>query len=153
MGFERVNESKAVLRASRNPFNGSAARGALWLILLLSIVLSGRSSVGQELEVSPSVAVPEVAAGVISNEDAKAELTALEHRAPESVDSQLRSRLICYAFFGGVLLVFLALLFGYLRLNHATRGFHSGRLQLAALVLSGVVVVVGYLLWAYVLFK
>ena len=81
------------------------------------------------------------------------ELTAQSEPVEVIDDRSLRNRLIGYAFFGGLTLVFLGVLFGYLRLDHATRGFHTGRLQLVALILLGIVLVVGYLLWTQVLFK
>ena len=81
------------------------------------------------------------------------ELTAQSESVEVIDDRSLRNRLVGYAFFGGLTLVFLGVLFGYLRLDHATRGFHTGRLQLVALILLGIVLVVGYLLWTQVLFK
>ncbi len=89
-----------------------------------------------------------------SNEASETNESMEPDESTEDTDAQsLRNRLVSYTFLGGLTLVFLGLLFGYLRLNHATRGFHSGRLQLAAMVLSGIVLLVSYLLWTQVLFK
>ncbi len=52
----------------------------------------------------------------------------------------IRNRIVGLAiFFTGVLLL-LGLSFAYLRLDHATRGFHSGRLQLFAVFLGLMIV-------------
>lgn len=137
------------------------ARG-IWLAVWLTLIctLPGRMILGQESELKqdaplggPFVAqVSEMESGgaaSIESSETIEPLEPLEHADAQS----LRNRLISYVFFGCLTLVFLGLLFGYLRLDHATRGFQSGRLQLAALVLSGIVLVVSYLLWTQVLFK
>lgn len=64
-----------------------------------------------------------------------------------------RDRLVGFGAIGGLLLALLGVLFVYLRLNHATRGFHSGRLQLLAGLISILIVTTCYFLWTQVLFK
>jgi len=129
------------------------------ILLLCALLLLGQSVSGQELELenpgNPATVVEkEVAADSGLVDGAKVDPAVELQESPEkSATQSLRTRLICYAFFGGLLLVFLAILFGYLRLDHATRGFHSGRLQIAALVLSAVVLAASYLVWTQVLFQ
>lgn len=62
----------------------------------------------------------------------------------EEVDRKKRMTLVGTACFGviGTILI----LFGYFRLNHATRGFYSGRLQTLALVM--IVILLGVAIWA-----
>lgn len=60
----------------------------------------------------------------------------------------LPGRLVSVAIGGGTLLALLSILFGYLRLEHATRGFYSGRLQLVAAGLSFAVLVIAVVLWS-----
>ncbi len=64
----------------------------------------------------------------------------------------LRNRLVTAALIGGMFLGWMGVLFAYLRLDHATRGFYSGRLQTLAAVISIAILVVGYILWSQVLF-
>ena len=144
MGFKRVQES-------------GLAVSACWMLLLIALLGQSVSAQESGLTSSPdsAVLVQEEAmtddgpSDVAPTESASAVSESLEKFG----DRSLRDRLVSYVFFGGLLLVFLALLFGYLRLDHATRGFHSGRLQIAALALLAIVLVVGYLLWTQVLFK
>lgn len=72
-------------------------------------------------------------------------------RAARRVDSEsekvLRNRLIAAAIIGSGVLSMLGIVFGYLRLDHATRGFYSGRLQSIAAAAAIVVLLIGYLLW------
>lgn len=85
--------------------------------------------------------------------------------APQSLDSrmkfddkptkeqQTRDRIVAIGLIGGTLLALLGVVFGYLRLDHATRGFYCGRLQMLALACSVLILAVGYFLWSQVLFK
>lgn len=54
---------------------------------------------------------------------------------------------------GGMLLGLLAVVFGYLKLNHLTRGFYSGKLQSIAVAVAVLILVLGYFLWTKVLFQ
>jgi hypothetical protein len=77
--------------------------------------------------------------------------------AGESVDasprSELQNRLIGFGLVGGAVLALMGLLFAYLRLDHATRGFYGGRLQLGAIVLAVAVLAICYFLWSQVFFR
>ncbi len=57
-----------------------------------------------------------------------------------------RVRLISTGIAGGGVLSLLMVLFGYFRLNHATRGFYSRRLQLGAASLAILIALACYLL-------
>jgi hypothetical protein len=59
----------------------------------------------------------------------------------------LSNRLLLTGTLVVVLLGQLAVLFGYLRINHATRGFYSGRLQSFSAVASVAVIAAGYLFY------
>ncbi len=67
--------------------------------------------------------------------------------------SELENRLLGLGLIGGGILVLLGLLFSYLRLDHATRGFYGGRLQLVAAIAALIVLAACYFLWSQVLFK
>lgn len=66
---------------------------------------------------------------------------------------QTRDRLVGFGVIGGAFLALVGVLFAYLRLDHATRGFHSGRLQLLSGLISVVIIATCYFLWTQVLFK
>lgn len=78
----------------------------------------------------------QVASGVNSDEEAELETRQV-----------LRDRMVGFAiiFFG--LLLLLGLSFIYLRLDHATRGFHAGRLQLLAAFLGLIVLGICFFFW------
>lgn len=59
----------------------------------------------------------------------------------------LSNRLLLTGTLVVVLLGQLSVLFGYLRINHATRGFYSGRLQSFSAVASVAVIAAGYLFY------
>ena len=59
----------------------------------------------------------------------------------------LSNRLLLTGTLLGMLLGQLSVLFGYLKINHATRGFYSGRLQSIAAVASVAVLGAGYLFY------
>jgi len=59
----------------------------------------------------------------------------------------LSNRLLLTGTLVVVLLGQLSVLFGYLKINHATRGFYSGRLQSFAVFASVAVFVTGYLFY------
>ena len=129
-----------------------------WLVVLMMLLFTaaspGRLVYGQVTVSTHEASFEADYADVSTNGTSNSTEETEPNQSIEKTEAQsLRNRLISYVFFGGLMLLFLGLLFGYLRLNHATRGFHSGRLQLAALVLSGLVLLVGYLLWTQVLFK
>ena len=171
MGFEQAKESELVVPGLAGISRGRSSLKPVWFsvwwMLLLMALLPGQFVSGQGTELktelktqlktsSDSAEVVQEDLDNDSGDVAKAKSTTglPESESTERIgDQSLRNRLISYTFFGALLLVFLALLFGYLRLDHATRGFHSGRLQIAALALCAIVLAVGYLLWTQVLFK
>ncbi|MFK7767362.1 MAG: hypothetical protein AB8B55_09085 [Mariniblastus sp.] len=59
----------------------------------------------------------------------------------------VKNRLVSVALAGGLLLGLLGIIFMYLRLDHATRGFYSGRLQTLAIVVAVVLLAATYFLW------
>ena len=72
---------------------------------------------------------------------------------PNSSEQELRikQRLLTVALVGGVLLLLLAFGYGYLRLELTTRGFYSGRLQIAAGIASVSVIAAAYFLWRWLI--
>ena len=81
--------------------------------------------------------------------DAEESESALETPAKRPLDHPwLQGRLISVAISGGTLLALLSILFAYLRMEHATRGFYSGRLQMVAAGLSFAVLVIAVILWS-----
>ena len=68
-------------------------------------------------------------------------------------ERQTRDRMVAIGLIGGTLLALLGVAFGYLRLDHATRGFYCGRLQMLAVACSVSILAFGYFLWTQVLFK
>ena len=165
MGFEQAKESELVVPGLAGISRGRSSLKPVWFsvwwMLLLMALLPGQFVSGQGTELKTELKTSSDSAEVVqedldndSGDVAKAKsATELPESTERIGDQSLRNRLISYTFFGALLLVFLALLFGYLRLDHATRGFHSGRLQIAALALCAIVLAVGYLLWTQVLFK
>lgn len=77
----------------------------------------------------------------------------LKYEGKTTKGQQTRDRLVAIGLVGGTFLALLAVLFGYLRLDHATRGFYSGRLQLLAGISAVAILAVCYFLWTLVLFK
>lgn len=59
----------------------------------------------------------------------------------------LSNRLLLTGTLIGILLGQLSVLFGYLKIDHATRGFYSGRLQSIAAAASIAIFVAGYLFY------
>ena len=83
--------------------------------------------------------------GETKNEVASA-LAALNEEPPHSKPRTILSnRLLMTGAMVIVLLGQLSVLFGYLKINHATRGFYSGRLQSFSVVASAAVFAIGYL--------
>lgn len=165
MNFEPDDQQNIGRRVCQTifPAVGRAIRFTVLVLFLGSFVISAQVASGQDESATDNV-IAAVRTDTELGSRSATEETSSETSSEATTDSEqasvtksesetLRDRLICYAFLGGLMLVFLALLFGYLRLDHATRRFHSARLQLAALVLSGIVLIVGYLLWTQVLFK
>lgn len=68
-------------------------------------------------------------------------------------EEQMRDRLMRFGVIGGGFLALMGVLFAYLRLHHATRGFHAGRLQMLAVFISILILATCYFLWTQVLFK
>ena len=66
-------------------------------------------------------------------------------QTPAKPRTTLTNRLLMTGTLVVVLLGQLSVLFGYLKINHATRGFYSGRLQSFSVVASVAVFAVGYL--------
>ena len=62
----------------------------------------------------------------------------------EVQDMETKGKLILTGVVGLALLSLLGIAFGYLRLNHATRGFYSRRLQLGATVVAAIVALICY---------
>ena len=75
--------------------------------------------------------------------------------APNAVGSdrerRLKKRLITVAVFGGMVLLLLAVVYGYFRLELTTRGFYSGRLQVLSGIASLAVVAAAYFLWRWLI--
>ncbi len=80
----------------------------------------------------------------------EAGLQTVAEQSSEERDNQsvVRQRLIMVAIVAGVVISLLAVLFGYLRLDHATRGFYSGKLQMVAVV--EVLLILGLAFYLYV---
>ena len=68
-----------------------------------------------------------------------------DQEAPAKPRTKLTNRLLMTGTLVVVLLGQLSVLFGYLKINHATRGFYSGRLQSFSVVASVAVFATGYL--------
>ena len=74
--------------------------------------------------------------------------------APASAeDAQLHNRELFTGTIICTLLGLLFVLFAFLKINHATRGFHGGRLQTLAIIAAGVWLVLGYAFYATWLLK
>lgn len=97
----------------------------------------------------PLVAVQQDKAGLAELDLGDQETSSVvAERAPDARSEKvLRNRVIAAAIFGGVVLALLGIVFGYLRMDHATRGFYSGRLQSIAAASAIVVLLIGYLIW------
>jgi len=65
----------------------------------------------------------------------------------QGLDVVLRDRLVLTTVALAVVIACLAILYAYLRLEHATRGFYSGRLQTGAGLFGLAVIVVAYFVW------
>jgi len=134
------------------------------IVATLSVV---SPSLAQEAD-QPVVAPPTSAASPLSDqerENGPAEVST-HSELVDSVNSMdrvlrgqpdpsevVRQRLIAVGLIVGMVLALLGTLFGYLRMDHATRGFHSGRLQMMALGVVGLILIAGYFLWTQLLFK
>lgn len=75
--------------------------------------------------------------------------------SPDAVASdrerRLKRRLVSVAVLGGVVLLLLAVVYGYFRLELTTRGFYSGRLQVLSGIASLAVVTAAYFLWRWLI--
>ena len=65
---------------------------------------------------------------------------------------RIKKRLLTVALVGGVLLLLLAFAYGYLRLELTTRGFYSGRLQIASGIASLSTMAAAYFLWRWLVY-
>ena len=114
------------------------------------------SSFGQEAGSEPRKPAAESDDGATS-EDLLAAMKSLDETLNKAdvlaERRQMRNRLVGFGVLGGAGLALLGVLFGYLRLDHATRGFHSGRLQLLAAFFAILILATCYFLWTQVLFK
>ena len=73
----------------------------------------------------------------------------VELEGNSDLDRRIKKRLITVALVGGVLLLLLAIGYGYLRMELTTRGFYSGRLQIAVGIASISVLAGAYFLWRW----
>ena len=64
-------------------------------------------------------------------------------------ERRLKKRLVTVAVLSGVVLLLLAVVYGYFRLELTTRGFYSGRLQILSGIASLAVMTVAYFLWRW----
>ena len=65
-------------------------------------------------------------------------------------ERQIKQRLLTVVLIGGVLLLLLTFAYGYLRLELTTRGFYSGRLQIASGIASLATITGAYFLWRWI---
>ena len=85
-----------------------------------------------------------------SSEDSKAE-SKVEPDIETVRQQRIKKRLLTVALAGGVILMLLAFGYGYLRLELTTRGFYSGRLQIAAGIASLSIITAAYFLWRWMI--
>ena len=76
---------------------------------------------------------------------------ALSNAVGSDRERRLKKRLITVAVFGGMVLLLLAVVYGYFRLELTTRGFYSGRLQVLSGIASLAVVAAAYFLWRWLI--
>ena len=118
--------------------------GLVTLLVGLSLLYGGPAT----LAVVNSSAFPivqEVPDSVADN------ATAADAPSGTEQERRMKQRLLTVALMSGVLLMLLAFGYGYLRLELTTRGFYSGRLQIAAGIASLSVVTVAYFLWRWLI--
>ena len=126
------------------------------LALLVMLLTAGSTSIGQEMENE----LPQSSVELEDDGESK-ELLAAMKSLDETMNKKdvlakqkiVRDRLVGFGVVTGAILALLAVLFAYLRMDHATRGFHSGRLQMLAILISIMILVACYFLWTQVLFK
>lgn len=141
------------------------------LVVLLSVLLSYANASIQELDGQATTSIENVAndAGATQFETPLSEKdfsvrpefaqaiesldASLESGADPGEEKRIRDRLVAIGLVGGTLLALLGVLFGYLRLDHATRGFYCARLQMLAGICSALILGACYFLWTQVLFK
>lgn len=92
---------------------------------------------------------------ITANQTADSNDTDGSNAVPGEADAakQMRNRLVMVGFGVVAFLALLGVVFSYLRLNHATRGFYSGRLQSLAIVCFIAILAVCYFLWSQLLFQ
>ena len=66
-------------------------------------------------------------------------------------ERRLKKRLVSVGVLSGVVLLLLAVVYGYFRLELTTRGFYSGRLQILSGIASLAVVTTAYFLWRWLI--
>ena len=107
---------------------------------------------------TPAAGATTVGLALVSDQDSgKGGVTAVEPvtASPDAVASdrerRLKRRLVSVAVLGGVVLLLLAVVYGYFRLELTTRGFYSGRLQILSGIASLAVVTAAYFLWRWLI--
>lgn len=107
---------------------------------------------------TPAAGATTVGLAQVSDQDSgKGGVTAVEPvtASPDAVVSdrerRLKRRLVSVAVLGGVVLLLLAVVYGYFRLELTTRGFYSGRLQILSGIASLAVVTAAYFLWRWLI--
>ncbi len=68
----------------------------------------------------------------------------IESATHQLAENRIRSRILLAGLFGAGLLAILAVLFGYLRINHATRGFYDRRLQTISIMIFMAIIIAVY---------
>ena len=148
----------------------SRSANVVMFCLISSILLVGAAgdALGASTFIQQSVSGPEGVGdasvevtqdgGSTTNGDSKNEAPAtliepidgerkLAQQAQSGPRTKLSNRLLLTGTLVVVLLGQLSVLFGYLKINHATRGFYGGRLQSFSAVASVAVLIAGYLFY------
>ena len=113
--------------------------------LSLSIVVPIRSGVATIPQNSSNqVGDSRIESGLVRAQVDNRQLSSSSGSAPHTT---LSNRLLLTGTMIGMLLGQLSVLLGYLKIDHATRGFYSGRLQSVAAVAAVAVLVAGYLFY------
>jgi hypothetical protein len=158
--FARISRTVIALGGHHDLFRGSrkflllCCLGLLIVAMADSMVLAQGSANQGPAELAEA---PLSGADLETNPDIDAAIQSLDASLnsddKSSEQQRTRDRLVGLGLMGGTLLALLGVVFGYLRLDHATRGFYCGRLQMLAGVSSALILAVSYFLWTQVLFK
>lgn len=89
----------------------------------------------------------EASDGQVVSDAVAATVQSIDSPPQSAPRTTLSNRLLLTGTLVVVLLGQLSVLFGYLKIDHATRGFYSGRLQSVAAFASVAVFVIGYLFY------